>query len=191
MCKFGDHVAFVVLVAGLASASAAVGVEWVGLAPGCSEAASLAVSAQQGQDTILVRVEVPGVTLQERSGPDKLPYVCLSVAGCGSGAERVGLPALPFRNILVDVPHGQEIAVRVLSAGFNSIRTGIQIYPHQPPTADTAQAAPAAFVKDSKVYSQDEWLPGEPVRVTEYFVVRGHKMAVVSTWCGWKCLLCH
>ena len=180
MCKLDGSVICVVMVLLSLLASADVGAEWVGLAPGRSQAASLELSTQQGQDTILVRVEVPGMTLQERSGPDKLPYVSLNVAGCGSGAEKFGLPALPFRNILVDVPHGQEIEVRVLSAGFNSIRTGIQVFPHQPPIPDTHQQIQAAFVKDSKAYSQDEWLPSDPVRVTEYYVVRGHKMGVVS-----------
>ncbi len=105
----------------------------------------------------------------------------ITVPGYGF-SNLVGYPKVPVLKKLIELPLGAHAEVKVLSAVYKEIDLaayGIThpIIPAQPPVSKQDDPASVPFVMDDEVYSRDEYLYEEIVRIEPAGILRGVNIA--------------
>ncbi len=108
-------------------------------------------------------------------------YSSLSIPGCGNDGEAVGRPDLPFKGFLVEVPFGGAVALEITAAETVSLGAGYRILPEQVPEPDDG-SEPAEFAVDNATYAKAEFLPVEPVTISDPKVIRGRRVVFVQVF---------
>lgn len=93
-----------------------------------------------------------------------------------------GYPKVPVLKKLIEMPLGARAEVKVLSAQYKEIDLaayGIthQLIPAQPPVSKQDDPLTVPFVKNEEVYSRDEYLFEEIVRIEPAGILRGANIA--------------
>lgn len=105
----------------------------------------------------------------------------ITVPGYGF-SNLVGYPKVPVLKKLIELPLGAHPEVKVLSAVYKEIDLaayGIThpIIPAQPPVSKQDDPASVPFVLDDEVYSRDEYLYEEIIRIEPAGILRGVNIA--------------
>jgi len=98
----------------------------------------------------------------------------LAIPLCGSGGE-AGAPELPFRHVMVHLPHGVKFSYTLTELETRTAMTAVQVFPHQPPEPDCGRHEPE-FVWDRDAYAKNRPFPLMPARLTLDGVIRGTRV---------------
>ena len=145
----------------LCSGWAAGGARWISLAAGPEgQPPRLQVSATASG--LEVVVELYGFYATEYPHPLG-PFQQLAIPGCGAGGE-TGSPELPFRQVLLPVPHGVGVDCQVEWEGPSTVLEHVSAFPRQRPDPDSGRAE-EDFDFDPAAYARDAQFPARPFRL--------------------------
>ena len=133
---------------------------------------------------VKMKCSVPGFRSRTLSIKGKV-YQRLAFPGAGK-TTKVGYPELPVIKRLVHVPRGQKLLIRNVKSKAKIFK-GYSVYPVQPMPEDPNRRPhdhignfnAASFMKSKRAYVSSGWYPAKSVRVGEYAVIRGQRVATV------------
>lgn len=154
---------------------------WVGAGPELERLAPTVERAKAGTAPgLTLSLAVPGLFVEDIPAPDGRTYQQISLPDCGAGAERDGLPELPFYGTFIEIPAGASLATELLSAATASLGTGFLVYPKQPPQPDSYDAPEPPFTHDPAGYAAPS--PACPVLLDGTGVIRGRHVVFLSVF---------
>lgn len=114
---------------------------------------------------------------------DKGMYTEIGAQGY-SNTQNIGLPKLPVLRRLIEVPHGADLSIKVISMETEEILLsdkGIEnmIIPAQPPVAKS-ETTPQPLVVDSQAYQQNTYYNSVPAAIEEVGFMRSTRMARID-----------
>lgn len=125
-----------------------------------------------------VIIDVPGFMARPRE-QDAMAFTAISVPGWSTRQE-VGLPAVPWKNIMMEIPPGVEPIVRTVAA--NEVLVGpIDVPPAQPAPPDVMpepQAPP--LQKDPVIYGSDRPYPQDNIIQTSVGTMRNRRILSIE-----------
>ncbi len=133
---------------------------WIDLA-GKADAAPRMVAPQvlKTASGLRVTVAVPGFMAGARRNAMGATFAEITIPGWSPRMSEVGAPAVPFRNVVLEIPAGVEPTVRLASAGTVTV-TGLDVWPAQPLPLDVVPSPPpASFQQQAAIYAQDTLYP--------------------------------
>ncbi|MBN2432375.1 MAG: hypothetical protein JXQ27_12945 [Acidobacteria bacterium] len=98
----------------------------------------------------------------------------LTIPRCGSRGD-VGEPELPFRHIMLHLPHGMKFNYQLIELETVVAMEAVQVFPHQPPEPDCGPHEPK-FVWNRETYAKNRTFPVTPARLTLDGVIRGTRV---------------
>jgi hypothetical protein len=142
---------------------------WVEVAPSAAGTPPT-VNLESNASGAVLEVDLAGFFIEERlvNGTD---YSLLKVPGCGAKGA-LGEPHMPFRTVLVPIPNGPSVDMRVETTSSRTALMGVTVLPEQAPVPECGASAPD-FVIDDKAYATDAWFPSQPAHIAQDVVVRG------------------
>jgi len=159
-------------------------------------AATLMLGGMGGKNPTPLQVSVEQTYLQEEPeivstfqgafesrfvAPDKQRYSQLSVPGCGSTAEEVGMPELPFNGFFLEIPYGVDVSVKLLDTTEGSLGEDFLVWPMQESPLDDGSPDPP-FEINEEVYNTNSFFPESPVVIEEPGFIRGRRVVFVQVF---------
>ncbi|MBN1341275.1 MAG: hypothetical protein JXQ73_01270 [Phycisphaerae bacterium] len=143
---------------------------------------TLSVAVRQSSQTGLdVVVNLRGVSRTIVTGTDGQQYSQLAIPEAGVTADGIGQPALPFKGFFLEIPYGVNVSVRIRSANPVDLGSGHKIHPLQLPEPDDG-SEPTPFQINAASYTQDRFIPAEPVLIGEPGIIRGRRVVFVKVF---------
>jgi len=140
------------------------------------------VDVQGSDNGFVVTMEVSGFYAQELKTAQG-DFSILSIPECGMSAL-IGHPDMPFRGLILHVPHGVDVDAKVLKGQSRVALEDVEIYPRQAPEPDSRdyRKNEAIFAKEGKVYESDGWFPQKIVNITSDAIVRGQRFIFLEVF---------
>ncbi|MGQ9804150.1 MAG: C25 family cysteine peptidase [Anaerolineae bacterium] len=184
----GALVQAVLLASGVAAAvEDAAGTEprWVPFQEGNLPAQPSVAVISSSPEQIVLQALVPGCFAADVEVAGER-YARLFGEGFGHG-RNIGWPDLPVLRRNVEIPFGARVEVEIIAAEFSETALGDLdlpdfLYPLQPPVIKNEAPQSGPFHRDEQAYRTGGFFPSDPVIVTDEFIVRGHRAAVVEVW---------
>jgi subtilisin-like proprotein convertase family protein len=105
-------------------------------------------------------------------------FTTLEIPEAGlAGAD--GTPYMPFRAVLLPLPHGPAVEVSAVRSTPLTVLRDVTVRPAQPAMPDCGSAQPE-FVIDESAYSRSSLFPATAARIGDEFIVRGQRFAVLE-----------
>ena len=176
-----SRLASLIIVALFLSTTALAGEQatWLSISRATAQPGTNVTVEETPGTAITVYFETPGVWARTVRGGDGRPYTQLSIPGCGADAPNFGQPELPFKGFLLEYPAGTQPRLTVLSCSAVELGGAFVVYPLQPPPPDEDNHHLPPFIVDSAAYTQNAFLPAEPVTLGERGVIRGRQVVFV------------
>jgi len=127
-----------------------------------------------------VNVRFPGFCKSSVQAKDGNTYDMLRVPGCGSSAEKIGAPQLPFKGFYMQIPHGVDVSVKIIKKKEKRLGKGYHVFPKQPPQPDSLDIKDPKFHFDQISYSMDRFFPDSPVILDDPQIMRGRRIVFVK-----------
>ncbi len=123
-------------------------------------------------------IRVPALETEEITEEGEL-YHKLHIPGCGY-LDDLGAPMLPAVSTYLEIPDHVEVSIEELTSD-SEILDGYNIYPAQEHLPDTGNIT-YSFNKDPQAYSKDEFYPKAICSMRKPFILRGHKVLMVTIY---------
>ncbi len=153
---------------------------WVSFVQGVGDQSPVVANTSETQEGITVTITVPGVLLASLRGADGVDYVSASLVGCGETAEEHGLPVLPFKGLMIEIPYGVEAAAEVRLGAATTIDLSRRVFPLQPPQAESGPDE--AFILDAAAYQEDALQPGRFASLEGPSTIRGRRLLFLKVF---------
>jgi len=132
--------------------------------------------------SIRIDVKIPGM-LSRRLSTKGGEFTRLTLIDYGYTTE-IGKPQLPVIRELVEIPHGANFSVDVISASYQEVdlaEIGIdtKIIPVQPPIPKISNAK-VTFEIDKVFYQKDSYYLTDIVKINEIGKMRGYRLAQIE-----------
>jgi hypothetical protein len=133
----------------------------------------------------VLSIQVPGFETVIRSRPTET-FQTVHVPGAATSGT-VGQPRLPVVRKILEIPPNSRLQTSVdgdlQTVDLAPPGTPHRIEPVQPPVPKLPQASKTSdFAFDAPAYGRDEFLPREPVQVTELGTVAGQRLVLVEVF---------
>lgn len=127
-----------------------------------------------------IDISMEGAFVSEVSAEDGNVYNRLTIPGCGSTAEEVGLPEMPFKGFFLEIPYGVDISVELLDKKTVSLGASFNVYPLQPPIPNSGDVPP--FTINAAAYKMNAFYPATPVKVNDPGFIRGRRVVFIQVF---------
>lgn len=130
----------------------------------------------------------PGFRIRPIVGQDGNHYVIPFVQGCMNTARDSGLPSLPCKTFILEVPHGVTVLAEILDDVNVSCGKGFSVLPIQPDDEeceDAVGSVPSAkerIVKDEGTYALETLYPASPVMIDDVGYLRERRVVQVRVY---------
>lgn len=93
----------------------------------------------------------------------------------------IGQPRIPFYGQSVSVPKDAQVEVIIENTEINTIPGTYNIYPVQPPVADSIGSGPAEFVIDKYAYNKDAYInENKIIDIADDVIIRGDRYLYIA-----------
>ena len=113
---------------------------------------------------------------------DNGEYTQLRVPGCGSTAEHIGFPEMPFKGFFLEIPSGVVPMIEMGKTATSALGKGFTIYPHQAPQPDNGDQGEVSFDMNETAYSLDAFYPSSPIVIGDPGFIRGRCVVFVQVF---------
>ena len=150
--------------------------QWIELRPSDAGTAPT-VDVHEVEGGLEVTLEIAGFFAEEieESGTS---FTMLEIPEAGrAGAD--GTPSMPFRSVLLPLPHGPTAEIVAAESTPVTVLRGVTVRPAQPAMPDCGSARPE-FVLDEAAYASGDLYPRTTARIADEVIVRGQRFAVLE-----------
>ncbi len=130
---------------------------------------------------LLVELDFPEVRIEEIVLGENV-FHSLNVPSCGIEGE-IGQPLLPAKSLTFEIPYGVDVEIDITQSDYQTLDGLYHIIPRQPPLRGPKGDAPAhriEFQYSQQIYSQDTFLPAQPVYITDKGFIRERRFITVA-----------
>ncbi|MBI5033887.1 MAG: hypothetical protein HZB51_25490 [Chloroflexi bacterium] len=137
-------------------------------------------------NSVVIELTTPTYALGRQS-INELQYDTLSTPGMESNSDVPGNPQLPMRGVLIGVPQGAEITVRVLTQDAVEIPQRLKLLPIPSPRVDRPSFDTKSYayaggdhMPNPQAYAQNKFEPVAPVRLGTAGFLRSQRFAQIE-----------
>ena len=143
--------------------------------------------AVSGASSGLFTISVPGVRITYFVDVHDKVHALAVVSGCLTTARQEGLPRLPCKTLVFEIPYAIVPAVDIIEEESVSLGKGFDILPAQPDSEDEwpapdPEAGSAGLVRDTELYATDAFYPEGPVVLSEAGYLRERRVIQVKVF---------
>lgn len=143
-----------------------------------SQQPSTAVNiTNQDEYTLTLEFTLPDFEMKKVNTPDG-EYQRIQVEGWGTTSE-TGMPELPIKGVLLQIPQSGEITLQVLENYYESV-PDCRIYPVPRLIISENGTSSLEFEKDKDCYSSNAFFPGNIAEIGSREILRGSSVARLS-----------